>query len=117
MNITSSVRVAFEQLRVLAFGGITNVYAPVGGPFLNPVRMLIIHNTTNVGIIVSYDGVTPASYIPATSSRVLDYGSNMADKAGLLEQPAYQSVYVITETINPTSGNVYVEVIYASDAA
>jgi hypothetical protein len=78
--------------------------------------MILIHNATNQNLLISYDGINDASFIAAGTSRILDYGSNMAEKAGLLEQPAYEGVWVKAESTLPTNGTVYVEVIYASQA-
>ena len=110
----NSSRVAFEDLRVLAFGGISGNYALVGTVFQHPVRQLIIHNTTNANIIISYDGISDKSFIATGTSRVMDYCSNTSMQGGMLEQPAQQGVYVKEEAAATASGNVYVEVIYAS---
>ena len=116
MNLTSSVRVAYETLRSLSSTSITTNYVMVGTVFQNPVRMILIHNPTNQNLLISYDGIDDNSFIAATSSRVLDYGSNMAEKAGLFEQPAYQGVWIKAENTLPTNGTVYVEVVYASQS-
>lgn len=114
-NSANSVRVAFEALRSLAFGSISGTYALVGTVFENPVRQLLIHNTTNANVIISYDGVTDHSFLAAGTSRVMDYCSNTSMQSGVFTQPARQGVYVKDESAATSSGNVYVEVVYASD--
>lgn len=114
MNLASSSRIAYEPLRSLAFGGISAVYAGVGLPFANPVRQLMIDNTTDINLIISFDGVTDHAFVASNTGRVLDYCSNKNDMAGTLEQPAYVRLYVKQESGAAAEGNVYVTVIYAS---
>ena len=114
MNLTSSIRVAFEPLRQTAFGAVTANYVIMGAPFNNPVRMLKIYNTTNQDIFISYDGVTNEDYLPAGTGQIYDYGSNKADAAGLFEQPAFRGIYIRHGGAAPTSGSVIAVVIYAS---
>ena len=44
----------------------------------------------------------------------MDYCSNTSVQGGVLEQPAQEGVYVKDEAAATTTGNIYVEVIYAS---
>lgn len=112
--LVSSVRLDYEDLRSLAFGGISGAYAGVGLPFVNPVRMIKVTNYTDANILISFNGVDDKDFIPAYSAFIYDYGSNKADAAGLLEQPAAQRIYVKQESGAPTTGNVYVTVMFAS---
>jgi len=113
--LQSSQRIAFEPLRSLDFGSISDTYALVGTPFANPVRMILIDNTTDINLLVSFDGVDDHTVSISESGRVLDYCSNKNDAAGNLEQPAYTRLYVKQETgTAATKGNVYVTIIYAS---
>ena len=115
MNVQSSQRVAYEILRSLGYADISTVYAGVGTPFANPVRQLLIHNTTDINLIISFDGVNPHTVIISDSGEVLDYCSNKNDSGGNLEQPAFTRLYVKQETATAaTEGNIYVTVIYAS---
>lgn len=109
-----SVRIRYEALRSLAFGGISGTYAGVGTAFANPVRMLKITNRTDADLLVSFDGVTDRDIIPANTIEVLDYGSNKADTGGQLDQSMGERVYVKQAGGAATTGSVYVTVIYAS---
>lgn len=113
-NLVSSVRVRFEPLRSIAFGSITGTYAGVGLPFANPVRLIDIDNNTNANIFVSINGIDDHTFVAANGFKLFDYATNKSDAAGLFEQPQGDRIYVKSETSNPTSGNVYVTVIYAS---
>ena len=109
-----SIRVRYEALRSLAFGGISGAYAGVGTSFDNPVRMLKVSNLTDANLIISFDGVIDRDIIPANTVEVLDYGSNKAMPGGQLDQSIGERVYVKQAGGAPTSGSVYVTVIYAS---
>lgn len=112
--LASSILVRFEPLRSVAFGGISGAYAGVGSPFANPVRLICIDNFTDVNIFVSFNGVDNHTVVAANGFKLLDYSSNKGEKGGLLEQSQGTRVYVKAETSNPSLGNVYVTVIYAS---
>lgn len=114
MNLQSSQRVAYEQLRSLGFADISGTYAGVGLPFANPVRLITIDNTTNINLIISFDGVNDHTFVASNTGRVLDYCSNKNDLGGNLEQPAYTRLYVKQESGAAAEGNVYVSVVYAS---
>jgi len=113
-NLASSIRVRFEPLRSIAFGGISGTYAGVGLPFSNPVRLICIDNATDENVLVSINGVDDHTWVASNGFKLFDYASNKGEKAGLLEQPQGDRIYVKAEGSNPTSGNVYVTVIYAS---
>jgi hypothetical protein len=114
MNPSNAVIAGYEDLRSLAFGGISGVYAAVGTPFENPVRMLKVTNLTDADLLISFNGVTDKDVIAAGSAFIYDYASNKAEPGGGLEQPAFQRLYVKQATAAPTLKSVYVTVIYAS---
>ncbi len=111
---STSIRVRYEALRSLAFGGISGTYAGVGTAFDNPVRMIKITNLTDADLLISFDGVTDRDIVPANTVEVLDYGSNKAIPGGQLDQSIGERVYVKQASGAATSGSVYVTVIYAS---
>lgn len=113
---TLAQRVRYENLRSLGFASIGAGYVGVGTAFADPVRIIKINNTTNSNLIISYDGVNDKDFIFAGSAFVLDYASNKEGPVDKLEQSIGDRVYVRYETGAPTSGNVYVTVIYASQS-
>ncbi len=114
MSAASSIRVRYEPLRSLGFAGISAVYAGVGLPFANPVRILKVTNLTDANILVSLNGVDDHDVVPAYGFFLYDYASNKGSAAGLLEQPQGDRIYVKSEGAVPTLGNLYVTIIYAS---
>jgi len=113
-NLVSSVRVRYEPLRSIGFAGISAVYAGVGLPFENPVRILKVTNLTTANILVSLNGIDDHDVVAANGFFLYDYASNKASTAGLLEQPQGDRIYVKAEDTLPTAGNLYVTVVYAS---
>jgi len=113
-NLVSSVRARYEPLRSIAFGGISAIYAGVGTPFSNPVRILKVTNLTNEDILVSLNGIDDHDVVAANGFFLYDYSSNRSNAGGLLEQPQGDRIYVKAESGLPTGGNLYVTVVYAS---
>lgn len=116
MNVVSSAIVRFEGLRSLAFGGISGTYAGVGAKFANPVRVLKITNLSDANLLISFNGVDDMDVVGANGFCLYDWGSNKANQAGYFDQSAGDRLYVKQESGAPTSGSVYVTVIYASQA-
>jgi hypothetical protein len=105
-------RVAWEARRDIAFGDIDVTYTPVGDPLINPVRMLKIVNDTDVAIDISDDGSTDKDIISAGSAFIYDFTSNTTPATGsILALNKGTQIYVKG---NPTSGSLYIVVIYAS---
>jgi len=116
MNQTCSVRIRYEDLRSLGFASITGSYATVGTAFVNPVRILKVTNTTDVNILVSFDGVGDQDIVAANSAYVYDYTANKSTQSGFAEQSAGERIYVKAESDLPTLGNIYVTIIYVAQA-
>ena len=114
-NLLSSNRIRFENLRIL-YAGSVSVFVPtaVGLPFANPVRMLKITNLTDANLLISFNGVDFHDVVTERGFCLYDYGSNKADQPGFLEQALGDRLYVQAITAAPTTGAVYVTVIYAS---
>lgn len=114
MSLTSSARVRFDALRSATYLGIFGTYTGVGLPFAYPVRILKITNLTNATLIFSTNGVVDMDVVPADGFVLYDFCSNRTDQGGVLEEPAGDRIYVRAAGANPTTGTVYVTVIYAS---
>jgi len=104
-------RMRFEELRSIAFGDISGVYAQVGTQLANPARIIKMINSTDVDITVSFDGVTDHDILTTNATGfVYDIGTNKSLSAPFFLDIG-SSIYVKG---TPTSGSVYVVVIYAS---
>lgn len=102
-----------EPLRSLAFGSISGTYATVGTPFANPCRLICFQNNTEGDMLFSRDGSTDELFIAAGSFKLFDISTN--------HRPANQDDFVfetgtqwyVKQDTAPTSGSVYIEVMYA----
>lgn len=113
-NLVSSIRVRYEPLRSIDFSDITTDYVGVGLPFENPVRILKVTNLCDKNMLVSINGLDDHDVVAANGFFLYDYSSNKANAAGLLEQPQGDRIYVKAEDALPTTGILYVTVVYAS---
>lgn len=114
MNPIYASRIVYENLRSVSFGSITGSYASIGVPFENPIRILRVTNTTDVVILVSFDGVNDKDVSPNKTAYVYDYCSNASDQGGYAEQSAGTTVYIKAESSLPTVGKIYITAIYVS---
>ena len=109
--MVSQAKAFFEPLRSIAFGSISAVYANVGTPTLNPVRVFKVSNNTQGHMILS---VTPGQddmFVPAGSFTLYDIQSNMnAQKDDSYVFPV-NTQFRVKQVTAPVSGSVYIEVI------
>jgi hypothetical protein len=110
-------KVYFDTLRSLAFGGISAAYAAVGSAVSVPtgnVRLICITNKTAGDMIFSVDNtnVSGQLFIPAGSFKLFDLTSNMVpgkDDGFFL---AEGTIFYVKQVTAPTSGAVYIELLY-----
>lgn len=108
-----ALRFQFESLRSVAFGGVGAAYAVLGSVLANPARIIIITNTTNESVVISDDGTNDKLIIPTASFKLIDVSANRSSKGGLYFKKGLQ-FYQKRESAAPTSGNVYLEVLFAT---
>lgn len=113
-NLVSSARIRYETLRSVDSIDISADYEGVGSPFENPVRILKVTNLTNGNVLISFNGIDDHDIVPANGAYVYDYGTNRSSTGSLLEQSAFDRLYVKAEDDLPDTGILYVTVIYAS---
>jgi len=114
MGSQNAVILRFEDLRSLAFGGISGVYAGVGTGSTNAIRMIKVTNLTDATLLISFNGIDDKDVIAASSAFIYDYGSNTSIQGGALEQPSGTRIFVKQASGAATSGTVYVTIIYVS---
>lgn len=112
---TSKAKV--DLLRTLGFAGIAGTFNPVGTPFAYQARIICFTNTTTEDVIFSMDGSTDELIVPAGSFKLFDITTN--------HRPVNQDDfcfaigtqwYVRYASGAPSSGSVYIEVVYAQPA-
>lgn len=105
-----------DTLRTLAFGSIAATYTAVGGPFAYQARIICFTNTTDEDVIFSMNGVTDQLIAPAGSFKLFDVTMNhrpvnMDDFCFAIGTQWY-----VRYRAPPSSGAVYIEVVYAQPA-
>lgn len=112
MSFTNRAQV--DVLRTIAFGTVGATFVPVGTPLSFPARIICFTNTTTEDLIFSMDGVTDQLIVPAGSFKLFDVTTN--------HRPVNQDDfcfsngtqwYVRYSSGAPTTGAVYIEVVYA----
>jgi hypothetical protein len=98
-----------EPLRTLASGSISGTYTAVGTPFVHPIRILWIQNTTNAQVTFSLDGVNDHFILPAGGYVIVDVSSNKDATSYELYLPIGTQIYVMGTV---SSGAVYISTFY-----
>lgn len=110
---TFAIRAYFEPIRSLGFASIGGSYMGIGTAFSHPVRMLYVANLTDATLMFSLNGVEDHFALPASGPVIYDFCSNKTSKEGLYIAEG-DRLYV-KDIGTPTSGSVYVTVIYSRD--
>lgn len=107
----------FDALRSKNFAAITGSYTTIGTPLTRNWRMFRITNNTNGDILISADGSTDNLFIPAFSFVLYDIATNTPNVSDLddLVMSLLTQFYVKYSTA-PTSGDVWIEGVYAGGA-
>lgn len=108
------VRILPETLRSAAFGAIGANYSAVGAAFAHPVRIIMITNNTDAGVLISFNGVDDHVALPSNGFILLDVMSN---KANSINSAAFIAegtiIYAKRLSGAPTMGALYISVFYA----
>lgn len=109
--MSTSVRALFDTQKTLAFGSVVAGYTAVGTAFANPVRILMVSNTTDADLQFSIDGATDHFMLAAFSAAVFDISGNRSATTNELLFAAGLTVYVKRIGV-PSEGAVYISSIY-----
>ena len=107
-----SLRMYPNPLMVLGHGSITGVYAQIGTPLPFPVRLIKFQNTTDVDVIISWDGIVDHQYIPSNGSfDLFDITTNKINDQGFYITKG-QRFFVSDAGTIPTLGSVIITSFY-----
>ena len=112
--MSQAIRVKFEPLRTLLFSGISGTYYGVGAELAHPARNTYILNNTDRVLVFSFDGVTDHLVLPSLGYWFYDITSNKSRDQGFYLAEG-ERLYVKTPTTAPTTGAVYLSVMYGSE--
>lgn len=105
----SVARAFFDEIRSLAFGGISGSYAAVGTPLEHPARGVCFTNDTEGDMFFTDDTTKNKIFVKAGSFKLWDIQANInpeLDDSYML--PIGTQFYVKQKTA-PVSGSVYIE--------
>lgn len=105
-------RARFEAVKEIAFSSIVGGYVAVGTETTDHTRLLSIHNTTDMDLYVSLDGVTDNIRVASLSGQVFDLTTNRNSDGGLFIDKG-TIFYVKTAEGAPTDGYLWIEILYA----
>jgi hypothetical protein len=112
MAISSiSLRIYPEILRSLDSATLSNIYMGIGTPLSFPARIIMFQNTTDVDVLISWDGINDHQIIPAGSFTLLDVATNKVNTQGWYVG-AQQRFYAKEAGTPSTLGAVYLTTFY-----
>lgn len=103
-------KVAFEDVREIAFGSITANYTALGAATADYVRLLSINNSTDVEVYISFDGVSDHIRLTSNSFKLYDFTANSVHDDGFFLSNR-TTFYIKRVSGAPTLGNVWIEVL------
>lgn len=108
-------KVYFDTLRSLGFASISGTYAAVGAALTVAARIVCITNKTAGDMIFSVDSTNASGnlFIPAGSFKLFDLTANMIPGKDDGFVVAEGTQFYVKQVTAPTSGSVYIELIYA----
>lgn len=106
-------RATFDAVREAAFGSVAAGYTAMGSTISDNVRIIMIYNTTDTDIYISFDGVTNHLRIPSGGGETYDFTANKVRDDGLF-LPIGTIIYQKRTGGAPTSGNIWVQVTYGT---
>lgn len=99
----------FEDIKTLAFGGISGSYAAIGSPTTHRIRSFCISNNTQGDMYFSIDGSSDQMFVPASSFRLYDVQSNINPRLDDGYVLPVGTQFYVKQITAPTSGSVYIE--------
>lgn len=109
-----SSQASIDAIRSLGFASIGSTYTPIGAPTEYQTRIICFTNTTDADMLLSVNGIIDQLIAPAGFFKLFDITTN--------HRPVNMDDFVFSSNIQwfvkyasaaPTSGSVYIEIIYA----
>ena len=112
--MTYGKRATFEAVREAAFGSVGAAYAAIGSATADYPRIISFYNSTDKDVYISFNGVTDHIRLAAGSGQVLDLTTNKVRDDGLLLPLGTVFYQKRTAMGAPSTGSVWVQVVYAA---
>lgn len=110
--MTYGTKATFEAVREVAFGSIGSSYAALGSALTDHARLVRFVNTSDAEVYISLDGSTNHIRLGMGSFFLIDLTANKVRDDGFFISVGtiFYQKYVSGA---PTSGNLWIEVLYA----
>lgn len=106
--------IRFDQILSINFASITASYTTVGSAISNVWRIFKITNNTNGDMLFSANGSTDNLFVPAGGFTLYDLVQNVGTGTDIDQMPlGIGTQFYIKYVTAPTSGDVYIEGLYA----
>ena len=111
----SAKKVYFDTLRTVAYTGISATYAVVGSALTVEARIICFTNKTQGDMIFSTDSTnaTGQIFVPAGTFKLYDLTANLVPGKDDNFVVAKATQFYVKQSTAPTSGAVYIEIVYA----
>ena len=109
-----AIRLLFEPVQSLAFGSISGTYMGIGIPLANPARMIFVQNLTDATLMFSIDGISDHFPLPSEGFLLMDVTSNKTSTQGFYISEGTR--FYVKEIGTPSTGSVYLSVMYGIDS-
>lgn len=106
-------KAVFDAVREVAFGSIGASYAALGGVTTDQARIITFQNSTNEDVYISLNGSSNQIRLAANNCRAFDFTANEVTPDGLFI-PKGTQFYIKYVSAGPTSGAVWIEVVYGT---
>lgn len=113
MTTVPKIKQKFEALRSLAFGGVGASYAAVGAALANPSNLLVLNNSLDVGVLVSFDGSTDHTFLAVNETLQISFGG-AKEGTGKSSLPKRTVISIKQAVGAASSGTFYASVGYLS---
>ncbi len=111
-----SVSSKFEKIKEKEGSTITTSYTDLGSPLENKARLVGIYSTVDEEIYISFDGTNNHIRLKETSDeRTYDLAANKIRPDGFFMKKGTQIQVRIVGTTIPTSGSVWIELVYGEE--
>jgi hypothetical protein len=105
-------RAYFDELRTLAFGGISGAYASVGSVLDQPVRIICFTNDTEGDMLFTDDITKDKIFVKSQSFKLIDIQSNQNAQFDDKYVLPINTQFSVKQLTAPVSGSVYIECLY-----
>lgn len=107
-----AARANFDEIRTLAFGGISGTYASVGTPSDYPIRGVCFTNDTQGSVYFTDDVTKDKIFVKAGAFKLWDVQSNINPQFDDKFVLPVGTQFSVKQIAAPVSGSVYVEILY-----